>query len=259
MVLLFDSIIADLCILCKKLPPLGLHHRAADFPQPHLRNIAGGNTQRIDGGWRVKGIDVREVLRQNVRRSRQRQARHQHIGHAALQRPSVCHLYIQLVQLLQHTAVPAVTQVPQVILKIIRHCIAAGRPYRVRQRVLFRQCAEGGLQRFHDPTGIGRGHGPDRNGTGNRCSVGVGDVKIVLQPSLAAGFRDNGNAGSTGVDPASKLPVPFFQLQHRRGVRALGVDQDLFVKWTFVVIARRTQKARPAFMAVGQPRQRRAV
>ena len=75
-----------------------------------------------------------------------------------MQRPPVCDLYIQLVQLLQHTAVPAVTQIPQIILKIIRHRIAAGRTHRVRQSALFGQCAEGGLQRFHDPIGIGWCH-----------------------------------------------------------------------------------------------------
>ena len=65
-ILLFDSIIADLCILCKKLLPPRLHHRAADLPQAHLGNIAGGNAQGIDGAGGIKGINTLKILRQQV-------------------------------------------------------------------------------------------------------------------------------------------------------------------------------------------------
>jgi len=63
-ILLFDSIIADLCILCKILLPPRLHHRAADLPQTHLGNIAGGDTQCVDGAGGIKGIDTLKILRQ---------------------------------------------------------------------------------------------------------------------------------------------------------------------------------------------------
>ena len=77
--------------------------------------------------------------------------------------------------------------------------------------------------------------------------------------SLAAGFGYNGNAGSSGVDPAAKLPVPLFQLQHRCSVWALGVDQNLLIKRALIAIARRTQKARPVLITAGQLRQRGAI
>ena len=54
--------------------------------------------------------------------------------------------------------------------------------------------------------------------------MGVRDVKVVLQPPFSTGFVNDRNAGSSRVDPPAKLPVPFFQLQHRRGVRPLGID-----------------------------------
>jgi len=63
-ILSFAHIIADLCILCKKLLPPRLHHRAADLPQTHLGNIAGGDTQCVDGAGGIKGIDTLKILRQ---------------------------------------------------------------------------------------------------------------------------------------------------------------------------------------------------
>lgn len=89
--------------------------------------------------------------------------------------------------------------------------------------------------------------------------MGVRDVKVVLQPPFAVSFVHDGNAGSTGVDPPAKLPVPLFQLQHRRGVRTLGIDQDLLVERAFIVIAGRAQKARPALIIAGQLCQRCTV
>lgn len=89
--------------------------------------------------------------------------------------------------------------------------------------------------------------------------MGVRDVKVVLQPPFSTGFVNDRNAGSSRVDPPAKLPVPFFQLQYRRGVRPLGVDQNLLVERTFIVIAGRTQKARPAFIVAGQSCQCAAI
>lgn len=89
--------------------------------------------------------------------------------------------------------------------------------------------------------------------------MGIRDVKVVLQPPLSTGFVNDSNAGSTGVDPPAKLPVPLFQLQHRRGVGTLGIDQDLLVERTFIIVAGRAQKARPALIIAGQSCQCAAI
>ena len=89
--------------------------------------------------------------------------------------------------------------------------------------------------------------------------MGIRDVKVVLQPPFSTGLVNNSNAGSSRVDPPTKLPIPFFQLQHRRGVGTLGIDQDLLVERAFVVIAGRAQKARPAFIVAGQSCQCAAI
>ena len=82
--------------------------------------------------------------------------------------------------------------------------------------------------------------------------MGVRDVKVVLQPPFSTGFVNDRNAGSPGIDPPAKLPVPLLQLQHRRGIGPLGVDQDLLIERAFIVIAGRPQKTRPAFIVAGQ-------
>lgn len=248
----FAHIIVDLCILCKKLLSPRLHHRPADLPQTHLRNIAGGDTQCVDGAGRVKGVNALKILRQYIGNGRQGQASHQHIGNAALQRPPVCDLYIQRIQFLQHTAAATIQQIPQVVPHVIRHRVAAGGQYGVRQGVLFGQRAEGGLQRLDDLLRIGRFHRPNGDWPRDGRGVGICDVKVVLQPPLAVGFINDSNAGSARIDPPAKLPIPLFQLQHRRSIRPLGIDQDLLVERAFIVIAGRPQKACPAFIVAGQ-------
>ena len=89
--------------------------------------------------------------------------------------------------------------------------------------------------------------------------MGVRDVKVVLQPPFSTGFVNDRNAGSSGIDPPAKLPVPFFQLQHRRGVRPLGINQDLLVERAFIIVAGRAQKARPALIIAGQSCQCAAI
>ena len=78
----------------------------------------------VGGG--IKGIDALKVLRQQVGHGGQGKAGHQHIGDAALQRPPVGDLHIQRVQFLQHTAAATIQQIPQIVLHIICHGIAAG-------------------------------------------------------------------------------------------------------------------------------------
>ena len=90
-----------MAVLCKKLLPLCLHDRAADLTQTHLRNIAGGNAQGIDGGRRIEIIHMGKFVRVKILVRPQAQAGQQHIGHADLQRVPVEHLKVEIVQFLQ--------------------------------------------------------------------------------------------------------------------------------------------------------------
>ena len=78
-------IISAFFTVCKKLIPLGLYDRSADLPQAHLRDVAGGDAQGIDGGGRVKFINMGKLVSDEIIVRPQAQPGHQHIGHADLQ------------------------------------------------------------------------------------------------------------------------------------------------------------------------------
>ena len=85
-------IISAFFTVCKKLIPLGLHDRSADLPQAHLRDVAGGDAQGVDGGRRVEFVNMGKFVGRKIIVRPQAQPGHQHIGHADLQRVPVEHL-----------------------------------------------------------------------------------------------------------------------------------------------------------------------
>ena len=257
-VLFCAVIITDSHAVCKKLIPLGLYDCAADLPQPHFRDVAGGDAQGIDGGGRVEFVHMGELIGRKILVCPQAEAGHQHIGHADLQRISVERLQIEVIQFLQQAVLPALPQVLQVVREVVRHGVMAGGAHGVRQIFFFGQVAEGGLQRFDDLRLKGRVHRPDGQRTGKTGRMGIGNIKIELQAVLPVIAKYGDALGST-VDPAAKLTVPSLHLKDRRGIRALCVDQNLIIKGTFVVIAGGTEKARPALIAAGDAFQRMLI
>lgn len=248
--LFYVVIISAFFTVCKKLIPLGLHDCAADLPQPHLRDVAGGDAKGVDGGRRVKFVNMGEFVSGEIIVCPQAQPGHQHIGHADLQRVPVERLQIEVVQFLQQAVLAAVAEILQVVCDVICHGIVAGRAHRVRKIFFFGQVAEGGLQRFDDLRLKGRVHRPDGQWTGKTGRMGVGNIKIELQAVLPV-IAKYGDALGPTIHPAAKLTIPAFHLKDRRGVRALGVDQNLIIEGAFVVIAGGAKKARPALIAAG--------
>ena len=138
-------IITDSRAVCKKLIPLCLHDCAADLPQPHLCDVAGGDAQGIDGGRRVEFINVGKLIGRKIIVCPQAQPGHQHIGHADLQRVPVERLQIEVIQFLQQAVLPTLPQVLQVVREVVCHGIVAGGTHRIRQIFFFGQVAEGGF------------------------------------------------------------------------------------------------------------------
>ena len=138
----------------------------------------------------------------------------------------------------------------QVVREVVRHGIVAGRAHGVRKIFFFGQVAEGGLQRFDDLRLKGRVHRPDGQRTGKTGRMGVRNIKIELQTVLPV-ITKYGNALGPAIHPAAKPFVPPFHFKDCGGVRALSVDQNLIIEGTFVVIAGRAEKARPALIAAG--------
>lgn len=243
-------IISAFFTVCKKLIPLGLHDRSADLPQSHLRDVAGGDAQGVDGGRCVEFVNMGKFVSGEIIVRPQAQPGHQHIGHADLQCVPVERLQIEVVQFLQQTVLPALPQVLQVVREVVRHGVMAGGTHGVRQIFFFGQVAEGGLQRFDDIRLKDRVHRPDGQWTGKAGGMGIGHIEIELQTVLTVITKYGDALGST-VDPAAKLTVPSLHLKDRRGVRALCVDQKLLIEGAFVVIAGGAEKARPALIAAG--------
>ena len=144
-VLFCVAIITVFFAVCKKLIPLRLHDRSADLPQPHLRDVAGGDAQGVDGGRCVEFVNMGKFVSGEIIVRPQAQPGHQHIGHADLQRIPVENLKVQIVQFLQQTVLPTLPQVLQVVCDVICHGIVAGRAHGVRQIFFFGQVAEGGF------------------------------------------------------------------------------------------------------------------
>ena len=248
--LLCAVIITAFFALCKKLLPLGLPDCAADLPQAHLRNVAGGNAEGVDRAGRVKFIDMGKLVGGRIIVCPQAEACEQHIRHADLQRVPIEHLQIEVIQFLQQTVLAAVAEVLQVIRDIVRHGVVGGGTYSVNKVIFPGKAAEGSFQRLDDRRFKGRLHRPDGQRPGETGRMGIRHIEVKFQLAAPV-IPEHGDTLSAPVDPAPKLPIPALHLQNRRGIRPLSVDQDLLVKGAFVVIAGGAEKARPAFIAAG--------
>ena len=215
-------IISVFFTVCKKLIPLSLHDCAADLPQPHLRDVAGGDAQGVDGGGRVEFVHMGKFVSGEI----------------------------EVIQFLQQAVLPTLPQVLQVIRDVVRYGVVAGGAHRIRQIFFFGQVAEGSFQCFNDSRFKVGLHCPDGQRTGKPGFVRIRHIEVELQQMLSI-VTEHGNAFRTAIDPAAKLTVPSLHLKDCGGVRALGIDQDLLIKRAFVVIAGRTEKACPAFIAAG--------
>lgn len=126
-----------------------------------------------------------------------------------------------------------------------------GRQNCVYQCPFLREGAKGAFQRFDYTLLKGDVHLPDWDGTGAQVCVGIPYIKIVFESALSVGVIEHGNAGCATVYPTAKAPVPVFQFQNSSSVGPLGVDQDLLIKGTLVVVTRSTEKSGPSFVIAG--------
>ena len=138
-------IITAFFTVCKKLIFLRLYDRSAYLPQTHLRNIAGGNAEGIDGAGRVKFVDTGKLVGGEIIVCPQAEAREQHIRHADLQRVPIEHLQIEVVQFLQQTVLTAIAEILQVVCDVVHYGIVAGRAHSVYKIFFFGKVTEGGF------------------------------------------------------------------------------------------------------------------
>ena len=82
--------------------------------------------------------------------------------------------------------------------------------------------------------------------------VGIADIEIIFEPLLSGicsvYYR---NTFGVAVHPSTKALVPRIHLQHRRGIGALCIQQNLFVKRQAVIATCRVQKIHPVLCVFG--------
>lgn len=88
-------------------------------------------------------------------------------------------------------------------------------------------------------------HLPQPGGAGMFTGPGVGNIKHIAQTGPVAGIvHQSDPLGATPYIPAH-LVVPQAVLSTGGGVRALGVDQQLFVEWIFIKAGGSSEKGCP--------------
>ena len=162
--------------------PLQIQHRPGDLPKAHLRDVAGGRAEGVQG---LRGIEIQNPAKIIVNEILARitaAACQQHKGHAFLQGGSERHFHIQIVQFLQKAVLGAASQLGQIVRHIVLHGVFCGGDKRRRKARFILQLSEAVFQRLRDIRCIFLPYRPDGNGTGKPRSMGVGNVKIVLEP-----------------------------------------------------------------------------
>jgi len=104
------------------------------------------------------------------------------------------------------------------------------------------------LQRFQDGGMVRFLYLPQIGRFGPLHWAGVRQVKDIFQPGSAVRvFADQGDAFGARFHPAPHPLIPQLHAGAGRGVRALGVDQELFIKGIFIEAGGCIQIPLPAF------------
>ena len=219
---------------------------AGNFRKTHLRDVASGHAQGVQcfGGIEVQHIPKIVIFK--VFGRIKAAAHRQHIPDAVLQGSTVYYLQIQLVQFLQKTALCEIFQFCQIIRHIVLYRVLGRREKRRAQIVLLLQFSEAVFHCLDDVRRVFRAHRPQWDRTGKPACMGIGNIKVILQPLFSAlsvvKYRDTVCAP---VHPASELLIPSLDFQDGGSVRALGVNEQLFIKGQPIVAASRGKKMLP--------------
>ena len=99
-------------------------------------------------------------------------------------------------------------------------------------------------------------HGPQPGAAGIGSRSGVGDIKDIAQAGTVPGIVHQGDAFGAAPDIPAHFFIPQVIFRTGGGVRALGVDQQLFVVGVLIKPGCRGQKRRPFLPAGRQPDRR---
>ena len=217
--------------------------RAGNGGKAHLGDVPGSHAQSVQRLRCVEIQHIPKILILKVFRRVEAAAHQQHISNAVLHRPAVFYLQIQLIQFFQKAAFREGFQFCQVVGHIVLHGVLGRIEQGFAQILLVFQLPKAVFQCFDDVQRVFFPHRPKGDGPGEPGFMGIGNIKVILQPGLAIVLPiKNGNAVCAPVYPAPKFPVPSLDLQDGGGVWALGVDKQLFIERKPVVTAGRNAR-----------------
>ena len=222
-----------------------------EFPEHHLRDVAGSRAQTGHGIQRVEVGDGKEVFIGDVIVGVVTAAFQHYRGDGGDQGFFERHLDIQFVQILQKAVLKVMQQRGQVVSIVIFDSVAHRGQQRIRQCAIAFKLTESVAQGYCRGFDVSLLHNPQGNGT-VVTAIGVRHVEHMPKGMAVAGIVDKGDAFRTFVYPAAQFPVPEFYGCARCGIGFLCEDQHLFLKRVFIVPCRRFQEDRPGASCSGQ-------
>ncbi len=144
------------------------------------------------------------------------------------------HFQIEVVQFFQQTVLHIISQIVQMLPVNLLHR-TAGLLHELIAKVRFFRGTVLLLQRLRNSGVVFRPHFPQVGGPRPLDRAGICHIKDVFQLRPAASiFPNEGDTFGAGLHPASHGIIPQLHAGAGGSVRALGVDQELFVKGIFI-------------------------
>lgn len=216
------------------LLPLILPNGGSNLHQGFHGNRACGVAQVVEDGGGGKFRNTRKILGVQIVQRVQTAAGQEGVLDAGGHKAAKAHLQIQFVQFLQQTVPGIIGEVAQTVTVDLIHSMAG----QLHDLIPYISLGGGAIPLFQSGEDGGVVFLPHLPQVRLPCPAhraGVCVVIDILQTRLAPlVFSDDCDALGTGLDPAAHGAIPQFHGGAGGGVRALGIDQKLFIKWVLV-------------------------
>ena len=228
------------------LLPVILPDGGSNLHQGLHGNRAGSIAQVMQDGGGGKFRNTRKIFGVQIVHGVQAAAGQEGVLDAGGHKAAEAHLQIQFVQFLQKTVLRIIGQIAQTVAVDLIHSSAG----QFHDLVPYLPVGGGAIPLFQgseDGGVVFLPHLPQVWLPRPAHRAGVRIVVDILQTGLAPPvLSDDCDALGTGLDPAAHGAVPQFHAGAGGGVRALGVDQELFIKRVLIEPGGRVQIPHPA-------------
>lgn len=216
------------------LLPLILPNGGSNLHQGFHGNRACGVAQVVEDGGGGKFRNTRKIFGVQIVQRVQTAAGQKGVLDAGSHKAAKAHLQIQFVQFLQQTAPGVIGEVAQTVTVDLIHSMAG----QLHDLVPYISLGGGAIPLFQggeDSGVVFLPHLPQVRLPRPAHRAGIRVVIDILQTRLAPlVFSDDRDAFGMGLDPAAHGAIPQFHGGAGGGVRALDINQKLFIKWVLV-------------------------